>query len=325
MVDGDAALEALRGQITAAMLGAPTYDRAAIAASAGISTDFATRLWRAMGFADVEDAAVVFTERDAAALAGAVTLHRSGIVDEEGIVAMTRAMAQSLSRLAVAQNDLVVARLQQVAVGPEQWVSAGAALAEELLGVVSDIHDYIWRRHLAAVAESTLAASVGAVGEDLAVGFADLEGFTALSRRLEPDELAALVDRFESHAVQVIGDNGGRLVKTLGDEVMFAVPSASAGAEIALALAERAGDDDPAVRAGLAFGPVTSRLGDVYGPTVNVASRLTGIARPGTVLLDRGAADALREQPGYEVTRLRRHAVRGYAALAPFRLRRAAG
>jgi adenylate cyclase len=113
-------------------------------------------------------------------------------------------------------------------------------------------------------------------------------------------------------------------VKTLGDEVMYTAPRAAAGTAIGLGLAEATQRDlGRDVRVGVAYGRVVSRLGDVYGPTVNIASRLTSLAYPGTVLLDREAASALRDDRAFEVAPLRRQAVRGYSHLAPFRVRRA--
>jgi adenylate cyclase len=101
------------------------------------------------------------------------------------------------------------------------------------------------------------------------------------------------------------------------------VPDVAVAADTALALVAAIGSAlGREVRVGVAYGPVLARLGDVYGPTVNIASRLTGLALPGTVLVDREAAAALRGNAGYDVAPIRRQAVRGYAHLAPYRLRR---
>ena len=96
-------------------------------------------------------------------------------------------------------------------------------------------------------------------------------------------------------------DHGGRVIKTIGDEIMFTADDPVAATEIALALTERGLDEDdpfPNVRAGIAYGLVVKRLGDVYGSTVNVASRLTSVARPGSVVVDRGAYAALSDDVG---------------------------
>jgi adenylate cyclase len=122
-----------------------------------------------------------------------------------------------------------------------------------------------------------------------------------------------------------MAQHGGQLIKTLGDEVLFTSAEARSGAEIALGLLEAyAGDEEtPDLRVGLACGTVLSRLGDVYGEPVNIASRLTTLARPGSVLVDRAVAAELKEDPTYEIKPLPRQEVRGYRHLEVFVLRRA--
>jgi adenylate cyclase len=121
----------------------------------------------------------------------------------------------------------------------------------------------------------------------MAVGFADMVGFTVLSQHLGDEELAAVVARFEELAHDTVVALGGRVVKMIGDEVMFVVQSASGAAQIGLSLAEAYASDDllSDVRVALAVGPVLVKDGDFYGPVVNLASRLVNVARPGTVLI----------------------------------------
>jgi adenylate cyclase len=112
-------------------------------------------------------------------------------------------------------------------------------------------------------------------------------------------------------------------VKTVGDGVLFTAGSGAAAVEIGLELPEVwAAEDRPPLRTGAAYGPVLTRLGDVYSPVVNLASRLTSLARPGTLLVDRELAEQLDDLPGYKVRRLRRVSVRGYDHLQPFLVRR---
>jgi adenylate cyclase len=305
--DRDAERDAVLEAVGAAVVGPPVHTKVATAAAAGVPVERADRLWRAMGFPDAPDDAVQFTERDVAALRTAASLLDSGVVDEAGLLTLTRAMAQSLSRLAVSHATVAAERLATLRADVESLVPAVAALL-----------DYVWRRHLAAAADGLLVTAP--TDAPVAVGFADLVGFTEQSRRSTPAELDALVERFEQHAATTVAAHGGRVVKTLGDEVLFTAGGPADAAALGLALA--AGADE--VRVGVAYGPVLARLGDVFGPTVNIASRLTGLARPGTVLLDREAANALRGDARFDVAPLRRQAVRGYSHLAPFRVRLAA-
>ena len=135
---------------------------------------------------------------------------------------------------------------------------------------------------------------------ELAVGFADLVGYTSRSRGMGGRELGAMVEDFESTAAEVIARHRGRVVKTVGDGVLFTAGTAVDAVEIGLDAARRLGRRGPAAAAGRAppTGAVLTRLGDVYSPVVNLASRLTSIARPGTVLVDRELAQSAARAAG---------------------------
>ena len=125
--------------------------------------------------------------------------------------------------------------------------------------------------------------------------FVDIVGFTSRSKELTETELVQWIEYFEAECSGLVVDHGGRVIKNIGDEVLFVADDVAAAADAALTMTARGADPDddfPEVRAGIAYGDVVARLGDVFGPTVNIASRLTSIARPGSVLIDRGAHDA---------------------------------
>jgi adenylate cyclase len=298
------------------------YTRVEVAEKAGVPIEQARILWRALGFADVGDDNVAFTEQDVQALRAVDGLVRRGVIDASTQLAMTRAMGQSLARLADWHVSAITSALD---VDDPTAADDAAAVAHELLPVVEGLIGYIWRRHLAATASRALADDRTSPSTSLVVGFADLVGFTSLTRDVGEAELAGVVETFEGLASDVIAEHSGRVVKTLGDEVMFTADEPGQGAEIALALAERveAADDVPDVRIGLACGPVLARLGDVYGEPVNIASRLTSIARPASILVDRELAGELDEDPRFRLRRVPPRPVRGYALLHASRLRRA--
>jgi adenylate cyclase len=209
--------------------------------------------------------------------------------------------------------------------GPEM-----AEIAERIIPLLENTQDYVWRRHLAAAAVRTLAT----VPEEsdthtVTVGFADLVGFTRASRRLSPAELTALLEDFQALATDVVATCGGRVVKTVGDEVLFCVGEPRDGAEIALRLLERLAESPsplttpPRLRVGVAIGEVVTRFGDVYGEAVNIAARLTANARPGRVLVDRNLAAALEGDDRFLLDSRRPLAVRGYRHLQQWELRRA--
>ncbi|MBC7594993.1 MAG: adenylate/guanylate cyclase domain-containing protein [Kineosporiaceae bacterium] len=137
-------------------------------------------------------------------------------------------------------------------------------------------------------------------------------------------ELAAMVDRFEEVATGLITDHHGQVIKTIGDEVLFVTDQPKDASLLALELLEEHLNDDmfPEVRVGMAYGNVLSRLVDVFGPVVNVASRLTSVAKPGRAGIARALADGLRGGEGLRIRRMRRTAVKGYDHLEPWSLKR---
>ena len=146
----------------------------------------------------------------------------------------------------------------------------------------------------------------------LTIGFVDLVGYTAISQQLEPHELSALVRRFEHLAFDTVAEEGGRVVKTIGDEVMFVSGDVAAAARIARRLTDRSLDDVllPPARAGLACGSVVTREGDYFGPVVNLASRLVEIAKPGSVIASDAVHAALAENGAFAWKRIRSRRIR---------------
>jgi adenylate cyclase len=303
------------------------YTRLQVAALAGMEPTRTQRLWRALGFPDAADDDPAFTDADVQALAILSELIDSGFVDAETEASIARAMGQALSRLADWQADMLADALTRTGPAGERRPASpdeAVAVARALLPKMRDIQHYVWRRHLAANADRLLASAAGQGDRrELAVGFADLVGYTSRSRGMGGRELGAMVEDFEAIATEVIARHRGRVVKTVGDGVLFTAGSAVDAVEIGLLLPE-AWDaaERPPLRVGAAYGTVLTRLGDVYSPVVNLASRLTSLARPGTVLVDRDLADRIRELPEYRVRPLRRVSVRGYDHLQPWLVRR---
>ena len=206
----------------------------------------------------------------------------SGVVSPEVTYGMTRVIGSSMARVASALIDAVSA--QRPGGGSAQRRRARRDLepiAAEAGGFLPDVPGRCSSRCGAATSRPPPAgASCGATpegGRGLVVGFADLVGFTALAQQVSDEELAEVVDQFERLAYDVVVAGGGRVVKMIGDEVMFLVEDPVAAAEIALGLADASRDaaELSDVRVGLALGPVLEREGDAYGATVNLASRAT--------------------------------------------------
>jgi adenylate cyclase len=307
-----------------ALLGAPcTLTRDEVIAAAGVDQIEAEAIWAAMGFAQVPPAETAFTELDVEALRTAVHLRDTGVVDTDTLLVLARAMGQGLARLAEAQVG--VFRGQAADMTAEQALEAAAAAAADVLPGLERLMVHVWRRQFAAATERSFATLLGGGHPVLAVGFVDLVGFTQTSRESDAHDLAVLLERFERETSLRVTAHGGRVIKMLGDEVLFVTDDVVGAAEVALeTVAAHAADEQlPEVRAGVALGPVLSRLGDVFGEPVNLASRLTAEARPGTVLVDREAAAALAGDASYTLLALPHRSVRGYRALRPHVLRRA--
>lgn len=318
----DAVPDARRAEQTL-LGGEPRYTRAQTAERAGVSLERATALWRSLGFATPGDDDVVFTEADVDALRTVTALRDSGVGSAGVELSLTRAMGQSMARLTEWQVGMLRGLVVAEAPGREVVEEAAAALIPE----VERLQLYVWRRHLLAAGERMLSSDNGP-GESasLAVGFADIAGFTSLSRGLGEARLDEFLEMFEASASAVVTEHGGRVIKNIGDEIMFVADGAPEAAEIGLGLADRisALDGRPDLHVGLAYGPVLRRLGDVYGTVVNLASRLTALAHPGTVLVDRELAAVIGDDPRFRVKRLRRVSVRGFNHLQPWLVRRGA-
>jgi adenylate cyclase len=294
-----------------------------VAAQADLTVEQAQRLWRALGFPQA-NGAVAFSTADADALVRVARLVEDGELDFDTIVRMTRALGQTMDRLAEWEVATLIAQVDKA--GSE------TSKRDEALRLVSTIGrdfeallTYVWRRHLVA-AVSRVESLEGAADEQVAeatVGFADLVSFSALTNRLDEDEIGDLVEVFEGRSHDVVSLHRGRVVKTLGDSVLFIAPSPAEGVEIAWDIVRVIGGDQrlPDVRVGLVTGPVVLRMGDVYGPAVNLAARLVGVARRNRVITDLHTAERL-DPLQYETRTLPARPVRGFGDLQPVAVRR---
>ncbi|WP_336920901.1 adenylate/guanylate cyclase domain-containing protein [Aquipuribacter sp. SD81] len=282
---------------------ARTYTLREAAREVGVSQLSARKLFRALGYADVTDEpALGATELRALELAAGMV--RDGTLDEQTVLNLSRAVGRSLDRLATWQVESVAERVD----GDPR---ATAALLEQLGPRLEALLAIVWHRML----EDAVDRVVVPAGEafERAVGFADVVGWTQVVQSLDEPELAGLVRRFGDVAGDVIADNGGRVIKTVGDEVMFTTRGVADAARTSLGLAQAFDDEPhvPGVRVGFAHGPVVARLGDVFGSTVNLASRVCRLAGAGEVLTDSTTAAGLTGTQGLRLRPLGERQVRG--------------
>ena len=296
--DADTGEHPLALRLEQLILGAPRrYTPFQAARTAGVSMDLASRFWRAMGFADIGQAKAL-TEADVLALRRLAGLVEAGLLSESMAIQVARSTGQTTARLADWQTDSFLEGLTEPPEPGMTRAEVAYPLVELLLPELEEFLIYVWRRQVAAATSRVVQSDdEEAVDRRLAVGFADLVGFTRLTRRLEEEELGELVEAFETTAADQVAAYGGRLIKTLGDEVLFVADDPGTAAEIGMRLIETMTGDEtmPALRVGMAFGTVTTRMGDVFGTTVNLASRLTSIAPRDAVLVDGDFAEALGE------------------------------
>ena len=190
---------------------------------------------------------------------------------------------------------------------------------DEVTPVIEQVQNYIWRRHTLSAASRLLLAPPARMKRATAapgIGFADIVGYTRQSRSMNQERARPARRPLRGSGAGDHLAHDGRIIKTIGDEILFAADRAEDAPRIALELVEEhlADDDFPQLRVGLAWGPALNRLGDVFGPTVNIASRLTSVARPGRVLIDNALADELEDDADFKLRRMRRTAVKGYRA-----------
>ncbi len=242
-----------------ALLGGPAdLTREQVEAESG-DVEATRRLWRALGFVDLEPGVPILSRADAEALHRTRRLVAERGVDERTAVALARALGQAMGHLAEAQVETVaeaIGRDPELAgkarADPDAFVAEMLPLVEPVIAEMQELMLYVWRRHLVAAGQRSLAGAAAVTpAAPVVVGFADVVNYTSVTRDMRSADLAALVEDFEDRAFDAVARHGGRVVKTLGDEVMFTAATPQAGAEAGLALAAEFGEGRvPPVRAG---------------------------------------------------------------------------
>lgn len=303
----------VRKLLSETLLGKTELRGSEVQSLAGVAPEDARRLWQALGFPAVPADQALFTPRDAEALRIAANLAGNTGENRDAMLQMARATGQALSRVAHMHVRTIANEIEEATrtrgISDSEAADRIAAAAESLVRGYEPFLGYIWRRHLLAAISQVVAgeAEESVEGERSAIGFADLVDFTATSQQLTEQELANLVDRFERIVYQEVPERGGRVIKTLGDEVMFSNSNLHAAAQTALALADACRNDEIVsdVRVGMAVGSMLAWEGDLYGPTVNLAHRLAGVARPGTVIVSDEFALRLQDDDAFLLVEIR--------------------
>lgn len=337
------------GELDDLLLGGPrTLSARDLAERYDIDLDLVRTFWRTLGLPAAGDDDPLYTERDADAvrLAGAL-LRRHGLALPT-VVTVVRSLGHTSDRLALWQVEALVEDMA-ARYGLDD-TSARLLVLDRLKDLAPVLEQQLlhsYRRQLAAVADR-YAAEFGEVRDQVgdagqlplarAVGFADMVSFTRRTAGLGSTDLSQFVQRFEAAARDVVVGAGGRVVKTIGDAVLFIADTPGVGARVALGLADAFGEslDVDAergagglaegargvtpVRVGMVWGRVLSRFGDVFGPVVNLAARLTDVAEPSSVLVDASTAAVLGGDPRFVLERQPVRALAGVGEITPYRL-----
>lgn len=301
----------------------PEYDLEEVSARSGADPDIVRAYWRALGFPDPRPGEKVFTAADLDLLDLTLSHIADESLDKDLALQMSRVIGAAMDKVATAQVDALEA--QSYGDASDRLVQTTGSETIELLSMVPQVMGLVWRRQLGVAARRRrMRAASEASRAGVLVGFADLVGFTAKTQQLEEQELAEVVGRFEYIAFDVVAAHGGRVIKMIGDEVMFIHEDLRQGAELALALAEQFRNDPNLsdVRVGLASGSVLERDGDVYGHVVNVASRIVSIAYPGSVVVSQEVHDALVGNEAFVLRSLRSHYLKDVGKVPLWTLRR---
>lgn len=302
-----------------------TYTASEVEERAGLPAGMMVRIRRLQGLPKPGDEDRVFSDEDVEA-ARSIKLFLDAGFDEERIVEITRVLGEGMSRLAATITASFAETFLKAGDNEEDVAQRFAGLAEQLVPATAPILVAGFKAHLrdsvqrGVLGRDELEAGDVAGSQELAVCFADLVGFTRLGGQVEVQELGTVAGELARLAVSVT-EPPVRLVKTIGDAAMFVSPEPepliAAALELIAAFEER---ELPSLRAGIAFGPAFARTGDYYGHSVNLASRVTGVARPASVLCTKEVQDAAKD--AFTWSSAGRHRLKGVSGPTPlFRAR----
>ncbi|MGD1239044.1 adenylate/guanylate cyclase domain-containing protein [Mycobacterium seoulense] len=281
--------------------GRPIHTMATAAEQLGLSPGEVAQAWGLLGLTVAGPDVPALSQADVDALVTWVAL--KSVVGEDGAFGLLRVLGAAMARLAEAESTAIRAGtpdIQMTYTNDELATAQAYRAVAEFVPRISALIDVVHRHHLTGARthfEGVLRDTSATVM--CGIGFADLSGFTVLTRALTPAQLSALLNEFAGTVADVVHRDGGRVVKFIGDEVMWVSASPERLARAAVDLVEhpRAREEGLRVRAGLAYGGVLAINGDYFGSPVNLAARLVGAAAPCQILADSALHEQLPEWP----------------------------
>jgi adenylate cyclase len=276
------------------------YTAEEISKATGLPSELLVRIRRLLGLPEADPDERIFSDEEVAAAESIRMFIEAGMSDD-AINEITRVLGDGMSRLAATTTAAFAEAFLEAGDSESDVAWRFATLAEQLTPAISPVLLAAFKAQLrknvqqAVISQAELAAGQLAGEQEMAVCFADLVGFTTLGAQLELEELGGVIGKFGELAADV-ANNRVRLVKTIGDAAMLTCRDPEPLVEAALELVDAAQEADlPSLRAGVAYGEALPRSGDVFGPAVNLASRVTAIARPESVLCTEEVRDAAPE------------------------------
>ena len=291
----------------------------------GLPASQMLRIRRLLGLPEPEAGDRVFGEEESDAARSISTFLQAGL-GEDSIAEITRVLGEGMARLAATTAAAFVEAFLEPGDSEDEVAERFAMLAEQLIPAIDPVLRAAYKQHLAAaVRRGMLGRAERESGEaggaqEVTVCFVDMVGFTRLGAQIEAQELGSLASKLAQLANDVT-EPPVRLVKTIGDAAMFVSPDPEATVSVALSLLDVQRAELPSLRAGVACGPALQRAGDFYGHAVNLASRVTGVARPGSVLCTEEVHDAAPD--AFDWSFARKHKLKGMSeAISLYRARR---
>jgi adenylate cyclase len=275
---------------------------AEIAELSGVEPEFLSRALRAMGLPIPEDDEPVYTDAELETAQMIHVARQAGISDDENLD-LLRVLGRGLSQAAESLRALPLKLVLRPGISEHELAHSYAEATAQLYPLLDPLLRNLLALHLRHTTESEVVSAMERSGgrlpgsREISVCFADLVGFTRLGEEVPPEELGHLAVRLEALTTDVL-EPPVRLVKTIGDAVMLASPEPRSLLDTGLALlavADAEGEDFPQLRAGMAMGAALSRAGDWFGRPVNLASRITAVARPGSLLVEREVRETARD------------------------------
>ncbi len=282
--------------------GGRRYTAQQVSERSGVELDFLIAARRAMGLPIPEADEAVYTEAEVEAAKRTLLGREAGIPDDE-VLDLLRILGRGLSQAAQSLRAMPLKLVLEPGMSERDLASRYGEAAALLYPLVDPMVSNVLALHLRNATQSEAISTIERIdgrlpgARDVAIGFADLVGFTRLGEEVPPDELGRLAVRLEALASEA-AEPPVRLVKTIGDAAMLASVEPEALLDAALKLLEAAdaeGEEFPQLRAGAALGQALPRAGDWFGRPVNLASRITGIARPGSLLVERELRESAPE------------------------------